>query len=91
MTHAEVERIMKVAFILQYANECIDEVEGDYPWKQELKRTGNVFRRNVDKFLDGILRNVDKEEQENYALVTKALREKMHEAYNEITIKNEVQ
>jgi hypothetical protein len=87
MTHAEVERIMKVAFVLQYVNECIDDVEGDYAWKQQIKRTGNVFRENVDKFLNGILKSVDESELENYNAVTKEFRQRVNEVYNQITVK----
>ena len=87
MTHAEVERIMKVAFVLQYVNECIDDVEGDYPWRQQIKRSGNAFRQNVDRFLNGILKSVDKEEMENYNAVTKEFRQRVNEVYNQITVK----
>ena len=86
MTKEEVERIMKVAFVLQYINECIDDVEGDYPWKQQIKKSGNVFRQNVDRFLNGILKSVDEEELENYNAVTKEFRQRINEAYNEITV-----
>jgi hemerythrin-like domain-containing protein len=86
MTKEEVERIMKVAFVLQYINECIDDVEGDYPWKQQIKKSGNVFRQNVDRFLNGILKSVDQEELENYNAVTKEFRQRINEAYNEITV-----
>jgi len=86
MTKEEVERIMKVAFVLQYINECIDDVEGDYPWKHEIKKSGNFFRQNVDRFLNGILKSVDQEELENYNAVTKEFRQRINEAYNEITV-----
>jgi hypothetical protein len=40
----------------------------------------------VDRFLNGILKSVDEEELENYNAVTKEFRQRINEAYNEITV-----
>ena len=86
MTQQEVERILKVAFMSQYFNECLDDIEGEYLWKHDLKRYGNLFRKELDKLLDGILTNVSNEEKENYNAILIELRKAVDNVYNEITV-----
>jgi len=79
MSNEEITNILRSVFLMELLQESFDEIEGEYLWKHEVKRTGNIFRTKLDKVINSVLSAVDQEEMQNFIDITTELREKLKE------------
>ena len=79
MNQEEITNIIQLSMLMQILTEKIDDVSDIHIWKHDVKRTGNLFQKQLDKVVDAVISSVDPDQMKTYIDITKELREKLNE------------